>query len=374
LRSSFKKEGKMFKSKLKNNCPAKIRVVGVGGCGGNAITTMIESGMTGVEFWAVNTDVQDMNQVPTSDLIQIGRELTKGRGTGGDPVLGKKAAEENIEQLQALVQNVDMLFLTAGMGGGTGTGASPVISSLAKEAGVLTVGVVTTPFSYEAQRIQRAQNGIKELSPVVDTLLVVPNDRLLSMGNISLADALSKESMDVLLKAVQGISNLVLKDGYINMDFADVKSVMLKRGKAIMGIGVGEGENMALEAAMGAVNSPLLDDTDISEAKAALINLTVDRKNFTMKDLKESMDAVNEAMGDNKEVFMGVVFEENYNRAEITLIATGIGEPEKDELDKIEFRGFKQAPPIQQNFREISEIKTEIEDLDVPTFLRKQFD
>ncbi len=364
----------MFKSKLKNNCPAKIRVVGVGGCGGNAITTMIESGMTGVEFWAVNTDVQDMNQVPTSDLIQIGRELTKGRGTGGDPVLGKKAAEENIEQLQALVQNVDMLFLTAGMGGGTGTGASPVISSLAKESGVLTVGVVTTPFSYEAQRIQRAQNGIKELSPVVDTLLVVPNDRLLSMGNISLADALSKESMDVLLKAVQGISNLVLKDGYINMDFADVKSVMLKRGKAIMGIGVGEGENMALEAAMGAVNSPLLDDTDISEAKAALINLTVDRKNFTMKDLKESMDAVNEAMGDNKEVFMGVVFEENYNRAEITLIATGIGEPEKDELDKIEFRGFKQAPPIQQNFREISEIKTEIEDLDVPTFLRKQFD
>jgi cell division protein FtsZ len=374
LRSSFKKEGKMFKSKLKNNCPAKIRVVGVGGCGGNAITTMIESGMTGVEFWAVNTDVQDMNQVPTSDLIQIGRELTKGRGTGGDPVLGKKAAEENIEQLQTLVQDVDMLFITAGMGGGTGTGASPVISSLAKEAGVLTVGVVTTPFSYEAQRIQRAQNGIKELSPVVDTLLVVPNDRLLSMGNISLADALSKESIDVLLKAVQGISNLVLKNGYINMDFADVKSVMLKRGKAIMGIGIGEGENMALEAAMGAVNSPLLDDTDISEAKAALINLTVDRKNFTMKDLKESMDAVNEAMGDNKEVFMGVVFEENYNRAEITLIATGIGEPEKDELDKIEFRGFKQAPPIQQNFREMSEIKTEIEDLDVPTFLRKQFD
>jgi cell division protein FtsZ len=194
------------------------------------------------------------------------------------------------------------------------------------------------------------------------------------MGNISLADALSKESIDVLLKAVQGISNLVLKNGYINMDFADVKSVMLKRGKAIMGIGIGEGENMALEAAMGAVNSPLLDDTDISEAKAALINLTVDRKNFTMKDLKESMDAVNEAMGDNKEVFMGVVFEENYNRAEITLIATGIGEPEKDELDKIEFRGFKQAPPIQQNFREMSEIKTEIEDLDVPTFLRKQFD
>ena len=194
------------------------------------------------------------------------------------------------------------------------------------------------------------------------------------MGNISLADALSKESMDVLLKAVQGISNLVLKNGYINMDFADVKSVMLKRGKAIMGIGEGEGENKALEAAHGAVNSPLLDNTDISQARAALINLTVDRESFTLKDLKESMDTINDAMGDSKEVFMGVVFEDNINKAEITLIATGIGEPEKDELDRIEFRGFKQAPPIQQNFREISEIKTEIEDLDVPTFLRKQFD
>lgn len=364
----------MFKSKIKNSCPAKIRVVGIGGCGGNAITTMIESGMTGVEFWAVNTDVQDMNQVPTSETIQIGRELTHGRGTGGDPVLGKKAAEENLEQLQTLVQDIDMLFIAAGMGGGTGTGASPVIASLAKEEGVLTVGVVTTPFSYESQRIDTAKEGIKELSPVIDTLLVVPNDRLLSMGNISLADALSKESMDVLLKAVQGISNLVLKNGYINMDFADVKSVMLKRGKAIMGIGEGEGENKALEAAHGAVNSPLLDNTDISQARAALINLTVDRESFTLKDLKESMDTINDAMGDNKEVFMGVVFEDNINKAEITLIATGIGEPEKDELDRIEFRGFKQAPPIQQNFREISEIKTEIEDLDVPTFLRKQFD
>ncbi|MBA7652045.1 Cell division protein FtsZ [subsurface metagenome] len=194
------------------------------------------------------------------------------------------------------------------------------------------------------------------------------------MGNISLADALSKESMDVLLKAVQGISNLVLKNGYINMDFADVKSVMLKRGKAIMGIGEGEGENKALEAAHGAVNSPLLDNTDISQARAALINLTVDRESFTLKDLKESMDTINDAMGDSKEVFMGVVFEDNINKAEITLIATGIGEPEKDELDRIEFRGFKQAPPIPMNFREISEIKTEIEDLDVPTFLRKQFD
>ncbi len=364
----------MFKSKEKNNCPARIRVVGVGGCGGNAVTTMVNSGMEGVEFWAVNTDVQDLNQVPTSETIQIGREMTYGRGTGGDPVLGKEAAEEDLERLQVLVEDIDMLFIAAGMGGGTGTGASPVIASLAKEKGVLTVGAVTTPFSYESHRIERAKQGIKELSPVVDTLLVVPNDRLLSMGNISLADALSKESMDVLMKAVHGISNLVLKNGYINMDFADVRSVMLKRGKAIMGIGIGEGENKALEAAQGAVNSPLLDNTDISQAKAALINLTVDRENFTLKDMKEAMDTISETMGDNKEVFMGVIFEDNFDKAEITLIATGIGEPEGDELDKIEFRGFRQAPPIQQNIREIREIRTEVENLNVPTFLRKQFD
>jgi cell division protein FtsZ len=364
----------MFKTKEKNRSPAKIRVVGIGGCGGNAITTMVESGMTGVEFWAVNTDVQDINQVPTSDKIQIGRDLTNGRGTGGDPELGKKAAEQDLERLQVLVQDIDMLFITAGMGGGTGTGASPVIASLAKEEGVLTVGVVTTPFSYESYRIGKAKEGLKVLSPVVDTLLVVPNDRLLSMGNISLSDALSKESMDVLMKAVKGIGSLVLKNGYINMDFADVKSVMSKRGKALMGIGVGVGENKAIEAAQGAVNSPLLDDTDISEAKAALINLTVGRQSFTLKDLKESMETIKEAMGDNKDVFMGVVFEDDFDKAEITLIATGIGEPEKDELDKIEFRGFKQASPIPHNFRELTEIRSEIENLDVPTFLRKQLD
>ncbi|MEA1912640.1 MAG: cell division protein FtsZ [candidate division WOR-3 bacterium] len=367
----------MFKTREKNSSPAKIRVVGVGGCGGNAITTMISSGMEGVQFWAVNADVQDISQVPTSDTVQIGRELTHGRGTGGDPELGRKAAEEDLDKLQVLVQDIDMLFITAGMGGGTGTGASPVIASLAKERGVLTVGVVTTPFSYEASRIKKAEGGIKALSPVVDTLLVVPNDRLLSMGNVSLSQALSQESMDVLMKAVRGISNLILKSGYINMDFADVKAVMSKRGKALMGIGVGEGENMALEAAQGAINSPLLNDTDISQSKAALVNLTVDKKNFTIKDMKEAMETVKGAMGNNNEIFLGVVFEENWNKAEITLIATGIGTTEKDEVEKIEFRGFRQAPPLRQDLKEIKElndIKKQIEDLDVPTFLRKQMD
>ncbi len=381
----------MFKSKGKTNSPAKIRVVGVGGCGGNAVTTMVEGGMSGVDFWAVNTDVQDINLVPTNDKIQIGKELTRGRGTGGDPELGRLAAEESIDDLQVLTEDIDMLFITAGMGGGTGTGAAPVIASLAKEKNVLTVGVVTTPFYYESSRIKKAKKGIKALSPVVDTLLVVPNDRLMSMGNMSLAKALSEVSMDVLMKAVKSISGLLLKDAYWSLDFADVKTVMSKRGKALMGMGSASGENKALEAAQGAINSPLLEDTDISQSKAALVNFTVDKEDFTLKEMKEAMEVIREAVGaddEDSDIFMGVVFEENRTAAEITLIATGIGEPERDEIDKIDFRGVSTA----RDFDGLSELnrlkenleiydspafirdKKSIEDLDVPTFLRKQMD
>jgi len=381
----------MFKSKGKTNSPAKIRVVGVGGCGGNAVTTMVESGMTGVDFWAINTDVQDINLVPTSDKIQIGKELTRGRGTGGDPELGRMAAEESADDLQVLTEDIDMLFITAGMGGGTGTGASPVIASLAKEKGVLTVGVVTTPFYYESSRIKKAKKGIKALSPVVDTLLVVPNDRLMSMGNMSLAQALSEVSMDVLMKAVKSISGLLLKDAYWSLDFADVKTVMSKRGKALMGMGRAGGENKALEAAQGAINSPLLEDTDISQSKAALVNFTVDKDNFTLKEMKEAMEVIREAVGaddEENDIFMGVVFEENLSEAEITLIATGIGEPEKDEIDKIDFRGISTAKEY-DGLSELNKLKENLEifdspafikdrksvdDLDVPTFLRKQMD
>jgi len=381
----------MFKSKGKTNSPAKIRVVGVGGCGGNAVTTMVESGMTGVDFWAINTDVQDINLVPTSDKIQIGKELTRGRGTGGDPELGRMAAEESVDDLQVLTEDIDMLFITAGMGGGTGTGASPVIASLAKEKGVLTVGVVTTPFYYESSRIKKAKKGIKALSPVVDTLLVVPNDRLMSMGNMSLAQALSEVSMDVLMKAVKSISGLLLKDAYWSLDFADVKTVMSKRGKALMGMGRAGGENKALEAAQGAINSPLLEDTDISQSKAVLVNFTVDKDNFTLKEMKEAMEVIREAVGaddEENDIFMGVVFEENLSEAEITLIATGIGEPEKDEIDKIDFRGISTAKEY-DGLSELNKLKENleifdspafikdrksVEDLDVPTFLRKQMD
>ena len=381
----------MFKSKGKTNSPAKIRVVGVGGCGGNAVTTMVEGGMSGVDFWAVNTDVQDINLVPTNDKIQIGKELTRGRGTGGNPELGKQAAEESIDDLQVLTEDIDMLFITAGMGGGTGTGASPVIASLAREKGVLTVGVVTTPFCYESSRIKKAKNGIKALSPVVDTLLVVPNDRLMSMGNMSLAEALSEVSMDVLMKAVKSISGLLLKDAYWSLDFADVKTVMSKRGKALMGMGRAGGENKALEAAQGAINSPLLEDTDITQSKAALVNFTVDREDFTLKEMKEAMETIREALAaddEDSDIFMGVVFEENRNEAEITLIATGIGEPERDEIDKIDFRGISAAKDF-DGLSELNKLKENleifespafindrksIEDLDVPTFLRKQMD
>ncbi|MEO0292714.1 MAG: cell division protein FtsZ [candidate division WOR-3 bacterium] len=373
----------MFKSKAKTYCPVKIRVVGVGGCGGNAVTTMVNSGMEGVDFWAVNTDVHDLNLVPTTDKIQIGKELTKGRGTGGDPELGRKAAEESIEDLQILTEDVDMLFITAGMGGGTGTGAAPVIASLAKEKGILTVGVVTTPFYYESSRIKKAKRGLQELSPIVDTLLVVPNDKLMSMGNTPLSKALSEVSMDVLMKAVKSITGLLFKDAYWTLDFADVKTVMSKRGKALMGIGTGSGENKALEAAQSAINSPLLEDTDISNAKAALVNFTVDKEDFSVKDMKEAMEVIREALDvndDENEIFIGVVFEENKREAEITLIATGIGEPEKDEIEKIDFKnifsqkefdGLGELNKLKEN---LNIEKKVVEDLDIPTFLRKQID
>lgn len=383
----------MFKSKGKTNSPAKIKVVGVGGCGGNAVTTMINSGMSGVDFWAVNTDSQDINLVPTSDKIQIGKEITGGRGTGGDPELGRKSAEESMDKLQVLTEDVDMLFITAGMGGGTGTGAAPVIASLAKEKGILTVGVVTTPFCYESSRIRKAKKGLKALSPVVDTLLVVPNDRLMSMGNISLAKALGEVSMDVLMKAVRSISGLLLKDAYWSLDFADVKTVMSKRGKALMGLGKASGENKALEAAQGAINSPLLEDTDISQSKAALINFTVDREDFTLKEMKEAMETIREALGvegEENDIFMGVVFEENIQEAEITLIATGIGAVEKDEIDRINMKGI-QASETFDGIKQLNKMKDKldnldtaaflndkyeenIEDLNIPTFLRKQMD
>lgn len=353
----------MFQMEQTTNFRACIRVIGVGGCGGNAVNTMIEEGLEGIQFWVVNTDQQALDLSKAQEKIRIGETITKGLGAGGDPEIGRRAAEEDIEKLRRAIDDVEMIFITAGMGGGTGTGASPVIAKLAKEKGILTVGVVTKPFTFEGKRRMRnADVGIKELKKFVDTLLVIPNDKLLTQKNILLFHALSKTSNDVLVKAVKGISDLVIKPGFVNRDFADLKTVMSKKGKAIMGIGTGKGENAAIEAAQSAINSPFLEDVSIGDAQSILVNLTVNPDNFYMENFHEAMNLIQEHVSENTEILMGVVFEP-IDEVRITIIATGI----PDEYGGIKELEFEEEPM----FRKEAKIQV---DLETPAFMRRQFD
>ena len=254
---------------------ATIKVIGVGGGGNNAVNRMIEHGVQGVEFIAANTDAQALNLSKADIKLQIGAKLTRGLGAGGNPEVGKKAAEESKEQIEEVVQGADMIFVTAGMGGGTGTGAAPVIAKVAKDLGVLTVGVVTRPFSFEGKkRATQAANGITAMKEAVDTLIVIPNDRLLEIVDKStpMLEAF-KEADNVLRQGVQGISDLIAVPGLINLDFADVKTIMSNQGSALMGIGIASGENRASEAAKKAISSPLLE-TSIDGAQGVLLNIT----------------------------------------------------------------------------------------------------
>ncbi|MEL6187926.1 MAG: cell division protein FtsZ, partial [Myxococcota bacterium] len=255
---------------------AMIKVVGVGGGGGNALTTMIGAGLEGVEFIAANTDLQALQRNPALTKMQLGACLTKGLGAGANPEVGRNAALEDHERITDLLGKPEMVFITAGMGGGTGTGAAPVIAEVAQETGALTVAVVTKPFAFEGRRRQRqAEEGIKELHEVVDTLITIPNNKLLSIAgdDMSMQDAFRKAD-EVLLNAVRGISDLINVPGLINVDFADVKTIMSSQGLALMGTGSGRGENRAVDAAMSAINSPLLDDVRIDGAMGILINIT----------------------------------------------------------------------------------------------------
>ena len=254
---------------------AKIKVVGVGGGGGNAVNTMIDNNLRGVDFIVANTDAQALRLSRAPAKMQLGGELTKGLGAGANPEVGRDAALEDRERMKQLLDGADMVFIAAGMGGGTGTGAAPVVAEIARELGALTVGVVTKPFTREGKlRMAKAENGIRDLKKHVDSLIVIPNDRLLGIAkkNTSILDAF-KPSDDVLRQAVQGISDLITTSGFINVDFADVKSIMSVRGMAMMGIGLASGDNRAIEAATSAISSPLLEDIDISGAKGVLVRL-----------------------------------------------------------------------------------------------------
>ncbi len=310
---------------------AKIRVVGVGGGGCNAVNTMIKAGLTGVEYIVANTDQQALNANLAPTKIQLGAEITKGLGAGANPEVGRKAALDEYEMLSEVLQGSDMVFITAGMGGGTGTGAAPVIAKLAKELGALTVGVVTKPFLFEGKkRFRQADAGIQVLEENVDSLITIPNQRLLYMAgeSLSLIDTFKKAD-EVLLNAVRGISDLINTTGHINADFADVKTVMANKGLALMGTGLCSGPDRAIKAATEAISSPLLEDISIDGATGIIINIT-GNESLTMHETNEAVTLIMEAADEDAEIIFGTVIDDSMeDNIKVTVVATGLGDEEK---------------------------------------------
>ena len=304
---------------------ARMKVVGVGGGGGNAVNRMIEEHLEGVEFISVNTDAQALMNSKADVKIQIGKKLTRGLGAGARPEIGRQAIEENREDCKRVLGNADLVFITCGMGGGTGTGAAPVVCQLAREAGALTVGIVTRPFLFEGRkRMRQAEEGIAEMRKHVDTMIIVPNERLLAVvgKGIPFHEALKKAD-EVLLHATQGISVLISETGMVNVDFADVRTVMQNGGSALMGTGIGRGENRASEAAQQAIASPLLDNVSISGATGVLVNIT-GGEDLTLGEVHQINDIVHDAVGDDAEIIFGAVHEPAMmGEIRVTVIATG---------------------------------------------------
>lgn len=302
-----------------------IKIIGVGGAGGNAVTHMVESGMSGVSFIAANTDVQALNKTKAEFLIQLGQELTKGLGAGADPEIGRAAAIEDTERIREVLDGANMVFIAAGMGGGTGTGAAPIVAEIAKELGILTVAVVSRPFAFEA-RDAVANEGLKNLSDHVDSLITIPNERLMTVlgKGASLLDAF-RAANNVLYNAVQGITESIVQDGMINLDFNDVKTVMGQQGMAMMGVGVASGDNRAREATQEAVSSPLLDDVNLSGAKGILVNIT-GGPDLSISEFNEIGQMVREFVDDDPIVIVGAAIDEALgDEIRVTIIATGLG-------------------------------------------------
>ncbi|MBL4781350.1 MAG: cell division protein FtsZ [Porticoccaceae bacterium] len=310
---------------------AEIKVIGVGGGGGNAVRHMIDSQVEGVEFICANTDSQALKDLPDATLLQLGNGITKGLGAGANPEIGRQAAIEDRDRIAEVLEGADMVFITAGMGGGTGTGAAPVVADIAKELGILTVAVVTRPFPFEGRkRMAIATEGVKMLKDKVDSLITVPNEKLLSVlgKDTTLLDAF-KAANDVLLGAVQGIADLIIRPGMINVDFADVRTVMSEMGMAMMGSGVASGENRAREAAEAAVHSPLLEDIDLRGARGILVNITAG-PNLSLGEFSDVGDTVEEFASDQATVVVGTVIDEEMgDELRVTVVATGLGRAEE---------------------------------------------
>jgi cell division protein FtsZ len=367
---------------------AKIKVIGLGGGGSNAINRMMEARFTGVEFIVANTDSQALRFSPAPLKIQIGARLTQGLGAGADPEVGKNAALEDREQIKKMLEGADMVFVTAGLGGGTGTGSAPIVAATAKELGILTVAVVTKPFAFEGRRrAQQAEQGLTELRGVVDTLITIPNQRLLAVVDrgTPLVEAF-KVADTVLLQAVQGISDLILVPGLINLDFADVRTIMAGMGMALMGAGSGKGQNRALDAAQKAVASPLLDETSIEGARGILINFT-GGSDLSLHEVEEAARIVQEAAHEEAHIIFGAVIDPSLqDEVRITVIATGFSERKESTQPSGKVvdlpRPARPGVPTTKDWRRRvpADIRAEgeaeptEEDLDVPAFLRRQAD
>ena len=390
---------------------AKMKVVGIGGAGGNAVNRMIDEELEGVEFISINTDSQALKSSRAQVTLQVGKKLTRGLGAGARPEVGRQALAESEEDVRRALEGADLVFVTAGMGGGTGTGAAPMVAEIARDMGALTIGIITRPFSFEGKKRERqADQGLTELRRCVDTMIVVPNDRLLAVvpKGTSFRDALKKAD-EILLHATQGISDLISVTGEINVDFADVRTVMASRGPALMGSGFGEGENRAQEAAQEAISSPLLDEVSIAGARGVLINIT-GGMDLAIDEVTEISSIIQEGAGDEAEIIFGAVHDPDLEgKIRVTVIATGFDSVKNEKVISSDFQNSKprsntipnpepMLPDLQVQIEEEDEAlvgvavasdeevlplnrfpervvsSNQLLELDIPTFIRRQMD
>ena len=372
----------MFEFVEEFNLNARIKVIGIGGGGGNAVNTMIGGKLNGVEFLVANTDAQSLDASRAPVRIQLGGTVTKGLGAGANPEIGRRAALEDQETIKEYLAGSDMIFITAGMGGGTGTGGAPVIARVAREVGALTVGVVTKPFIFEGKkRMRQAEEGIEELKNSVDTLIVIPNQRLLSIAakTTTMLEAFHRAD-DVLLQAVRGISDLIITPGLINLDFADVRTVMAEMGLALMGAATATGENRAIEAAQRAISSPLLEDISIQGARGVLINIT-GGPDLCLHEVNEAASMIQEEAHDDANIIFGAVIDETMTEEiRITVIATGFGEAKEERKPVISSVGHASSVNNAANYANLNPVKSKkvvhlgtiVDDLDAPMWQRKK--
>ncbi len=383
----------MFELMDEQTQDAVIKVIGVGGCGGNAVDHMITSGLTGVEFIAINTDAQALKRNQAKVQLQLGSGVTKGLGAGANPEIGREAALEDRERIAELIDGADMLFVTAGMGGGTGTGAAPVVAEVAKELGILTVAVVTKPFAFEGKRVRAANSGIEALARHVDSLIIIPNDKLMQVlgEDVSMLDAF-KAANNVLHGAVGGIAEVINCPGLVNVDFADVRTVMSEMGMAMMGSATATGEHRAKIAAEQAVASPLLEDVNLNGARGILVNITAS-SNIKMREVHEVMSTIKAYSAEEATVIVGQVIDEGMEEnLRVTMVATGLGNPvartQPKPMQVVVRNGTDnqpmamggdepEMPNVMRNRRQQTVqamVESGVEMLDIPAFLRKQAD